>query len=74
MTPDCNYDTSPQNIGQRDGLNTEFELYSDCSQDLLSSECPYGWAGDVDYCDDDCMIPECGFDLGDCGINCNSGC
>ena len=77
MTPDCNHDTSPQNIGQGESLNAEFELYSDCNQDWLSLGCPSGWAGDTDWCDDiepNCNLPECGYDLGDCDITCNYGC
>ena len=51
-----------------------FEEYSDCGQDCLSLDCPTGWAGDVDWCDEEYKIPECGFDLGYCDITCNSNC
>ena len=30
MTPDCNYDTAPHNVGAEDNAIDYFEIYSDC--------------------------------------------
>ena len=72
MTRECNYDTSPDELEGRDINNQDFEQYSDWEFDWLATW-PPGWAGD-EVCDTECNIPECGFDLGDCGFICNFDC
>ena len=72
MTPDCNFDTASTNVGAGENPSDFFEQHSDCWSDCSTGGCPSGQAGD-DVCIDQCDMPLCGYDLGDCAV-CNSDC
>ena len=50
MTPSCNFDTAPVDIGLEESPVDYFERSSDCRQIWLDTEWPSGAPGD-NFCD-----------------------